>query len=38
VIPGTADPRHMTENLSAMRGKLPDPEQRKRMEAFAATL
>jgi aryl-alcohol dehydrogenase-like predicted oxidoreductase len=38
VIPGTADPRHMAENLSAMRGKLPDPEQRKRMEAFAATL
>ena len=38
VIPGTADPHHMAENLSAMRGKLPDPEQRKRMEAFAATL
>jgi aryl-alcohol dehydrogenase-like predicted oxidoreductase len=38
VIPGTADPRHMAENLTAMRGKLPDPEQRKRMEAFAATL
>jgi hypothetical protein len=26
-IPGTADPRHMAENLSAMRGKLPDGEQ-----------
>jgi aryl-alcohol dehydrogenase-like predicted oxidoreductase len=38
VIPGTADPRHMAENLSAMHGKLPDAEQRKRMEAFAATL
>ncbi|HEV2551693.1 MAG TPA: aldo/keto reductase [Stellaceae bacterium] len=38
VIPGTTDPRHMAENLSAMRGKLPDPEQRKRMEAFVATL
>lgn len=38
VIPGTADPRHMLENLTAMHGKLPDPEQRKRMEAFAATL
>jgi aryl-alcohol dehydrogenase-like predicted oxidoreductase len=38
VIPGTADPRHMAENLSAMRGTLPDAEQRKRMEAFAATL
>jgi aryl-alcohol dehydrogenase-like predicted oxidoreductase len=38
VIPGTADPAHMTDNLGAMRGPLPDPEQRKQMEAFAATL
>ena len=38
VIPGTADPRHMLENLTAMHGKLPDPEQRQRMEAFASTL
>jgi len=38
VIPGTADPAHMTDNLGAMRGALPDPDQRKQMEAFAATL
>ena len=38
VIPGTADPVHMTDNLGAMRGPLPDPDQRKQMEAFAATL
>jgi aryl-alcohol dehydrogenase-like predicted oxidoreductase len=38
VIPGTADPAHMTDNLGATRGPLPDPEQRKQMEAFAATL
>jgi aryl-alcohol dehydrogenase-like predicted oxidoreductase len=38
VIPGTADPAHMTDNLGAMRGPLPDPDQRKRMDAFAATL
>ena len=29
VIPGTADPAHMTDNLGAMRGALPDPDQRK---------
>jgi aryl-alcohol dehydrogenase-like predicted oxidoreductase len=38
VIPGTADPAHMTDNLGALRGPLPDPDQRKRMEAFADTL
>jgi aryl-alcohol dehydrogenase-like predicted oxidoreductase len=38
VIPGTADAAHMTDNAGAMRGPLPDPDQRKRMEAFAATL
>ena len=38
VIPGTADPAHMTDNLGAMRGPLPDPDQRKQMDAFAATL
>jgi aryl-alcohol dehydrogenase-like predicted oxidoreductase len=38
VIPGTADPVHMTDNLGAMRGPLPDPDQRKQMEAFPATL
>ncbi len=34
VIPGTADAAHMTDNLGAMRGPLPDPEERKRMVAF----
>ncbi|WP_181257083.1 aldo/keto reductase [Pseudaminobacter soli (ex Li et al. 2025)] len=38
VIPGTADPAHMTDNLGALRGSLPDPDQRKKMEALAATL
>ena len=38
VIPGTADPAHMTDNLGAMRGPLPDADQRKQMDAFAATL
>ena len=38
VIPGTADPGHMTDNLGAMRGPLPDPDQRKRMVEFADTL
>jgi aryl-alcohol dehydrogenase-like predicted oxidoreductase len=34
VIPGTSDPAHMADNLGAMRGALPDQEQRKRMAAF----
>ena len=34
VIPGTSDPAHMADNLGAMRGALPDPDQRKRMVAF----
>jgi aryl-alcohol dehydrogenase-like predicted oxidoreductase len=34
VIPGTADPAHMTDNLGAMGGPLPDAEQRRRMVAF----
>jgi aryl-alcohol dehydrogenase-like predicted oxidoreductase len=38
VIPGTADPAHMTDNAGAMRGPLPDPDQRKQMEAFADAL
>jgi aryl-alcohol dehydrogenase-like predicted oxidoreductase len=37
-IPGTASAAHMNDNLGAMRGRLPDPDQRKQMEAFAATL
>jgi aryl-alcohol dehydrogenase-like predicted oxidoreductase len=38
VIPGTADPGHMTDNVGAMRGALPDPDQRKQMVAFADAL
>jgi aryl-alcohol dehydrogenase-like predicted oxidoreductase len=38
VIPGTSDARHMRDNLGAMRGPLPDADQRRQMEAFAATL
>jgi aryl-alcohol dehydrogenase-like predicted oxidoreductase len=38
VIPGTSDAKHMTDNLGAMRGPLPDPEQRKQMVAFAEAL
>jgi aryl-alcohol dehydrogenase-like predicted oxidoreductase len=38
VIPGTADPGHMTDNLGALRGPLPDPDQRKQMVAFADAL
>jgi aryl-alcohol dehydrogenase-like predicted oxidoreductase len=38
VIPGTADPAHMTDNLGAMRGRLPDATERKRMVEFVAAL
>ena len=38
VIPGTSDAGHMTDNLGAMRGPLPDPDQRKQMVAFAEGL
>ena len=38
VIPGTADPAHMTDNAGAMRGPLPDPDQRKQMVAWADAL
>ena len=38
VIPGTSNPAHMADNLGAMRGALPDPDQRKRMVAFLGTL
>jgi aryl-alcohol dehydrogenase-like predicted oxidoreductase len=38
VIPGTSDPAHMADNLGAMRGRLPDPDQRKRMVAFVDSL
>ena len=38
VIPGTSDSLHMSDNLRAMRGPLPDPDQRKRMVEFADAL
>lgn len=31
VIPGTSNPRHIADNLGAMRGRLPDAAQRRRM-------
>jgi len=38
VIPGTADPAHMADNLGAMHGGLPDPDQRRQMVQLIATL
>jgi aryl-alcohol dehydrogenase-like predicted oxidoreductase len=38
VIPGTSDPAHMTDNLGAMRGALPDAQQRRRMVKFVEAL
>jgi aryl-alcohol dehydrogenase-like predicted oxidoreductase len=38
VIPGTDNAAHMTDNLGAMRGPLPDPDQRRKMVAFAEAL
>jgi aryl-alcohol dehydrogenase-like predicted oxidoreductase len=38
VIPGTSNPSHMADNLGAMRGRLPDAGERKRMVAFVASL
>jgi aryl-alcohol dehydrogenase-like predicted oxidoreductase len=38
VIPGTTSAEHMTDNAGAMRGPLPDAEERKRMVAFIASL
>jgi aryl-alcohol dehydrogenase-like predicted oxidoreductase len=38
VIPGTGDPDHMTDNAGAMRGPLPDPDQRRRMVEFIDAL
>jgi aryl-alcohol dehydrogenase-like predicted oxidoreductase len=34
VIPGTSNPAHMADNLGAMRGRLPDEDERKRMVSF----
>jgi len=38
VIPGTADSTHMTDNLGALLGSLPDADQRRQMVAFADAL
>jgi aryl-alcohol dehydrogenase-like predicted oxidoreductase len=38
VIPGTSDPGHMTDNAGAMRGPIPDADQRRRMVAFIEAL
>jgi aryl-alcohol dehydrogenase-like predicted oxidoreductase len=38
VIPGTGDPGHMVDNAGAMRGPLPDPDQRRRMVEFVEAL
>jgi len=38
VIPGTANAGHMADNLGAMRGLLPDPDQRRQMTQFIETL
>jgi aryl-alcohol dehydrogenase-like predicted oxidoreductase len=38
VIPGTSNAAHMTDNLGAMRGPLPDPDQRRKMVAFVEAL
>jgi aryl-alcohol dehydrogenase-like predicted oxidoreductase len=38
VIPGTASAAHVTDNTGAMRGALPDPDQRRRMVAFIEAL
>jgi aryl-alcohol dehydrogenase-like predicted oxidoreductase len=38
VIPGTGDPGHMADNAGAMRGPLPDPDQRRRMVELVEAL
>ena len=38
VIPGTGDPKHVIDNLGAMRGRLPDPTERAKMISFIETL
>ena len=38
VIPGTDNPGHMADNAGAMRGPLPDPDQRRRMVEFIEAL
>ncbi|MBV9965431.1 MAG: aldo/keto reductase [Alphaproteobacteria bacterium] len=38
VIPGTANPEHMRDNLEAGRGRLPDAAMRRRMVDFIEAL
>ncbi len=38
VIPGTANPAHMTDNLGATYGRLPDSAQRRRMVEYVESL
>jgi aryl-alcohol dehydrogenase-like predicted oxidoreductase len=38
VIPATSNPAHMADNIGALRGRLPDAAQRKRMIAFVESL
>jgi aryl-alcohol dehydrogenase-like predicted oxidoreductase len=38
VIPGTGDPKHMIDNVGAMRGRLPDASERAKMVAFVEAL
>ena len=38
VIPGTRNPRHVADNLSAMSGPLPDPAMRRRMAEYYRSL
>ena len=38
VIPGTGNPAHIVDNLGAMRGRLPDTTQRRRMIQFIESL
>ncbi|VTU38413.1 putative oxidoreductase/MSMEI_2346 [Variovorax sp. PBL-H6] len=38
VIPGTSDAGHMADNLGAMRGRLPDADERRRMVEFVRSL
>jgi len=38
VIPGTSNSAHMADNLGAMRGRLPDADERKRMVALVESL
>ena len=38
VIPGTSNAAHMTDNLGAQRGRLPDPDERRKMTDYVASL